>query len=634
MSPSPDPSTLSPSSTMKPGLSVASTMEKSVPSKVTTTMTEKKVQRPHSRVQNMKAGLITWHQKFHLQFSMVGLAFLGFFAALGHHLYNASLNGQEVSGDAQWPPRYGSALAFFVRMVLVGSVQIAYKQQAWLAVKQRALKVSTLDAMFAVYYDPFQFANIEFLLKTTLPAVLAVISWALPLCAIASPSTLITRNGHQMINTTCPNVPVMNFTREIDYTLDGADDNLSGLAYWNINSDDEYWYTSPSMELERIFTLSTLSTAGPLAPANPCPSGTNCTYSIQFDGPAYGCEERADFGGPYQLYNKSQMAPAGDLLYASYSSLPMGPEDENGEPLTWYNMSESDPEVGVFTGLPSLWLGWATGIPDGPSLWSNLTSHIAECQMYNATYSFTVTFASGNMLVNNSATTLNGLLLPPGDTKSPSERDYLQFGSYHATGSLFRKLLSGNVTLGEDSEVGPYAITYTDATQTDLLERDSQLPTSNYLAAAIEDMYRNVFFSMMSDALLHDRQLSTVPCSVTSSLLVWNYEPFWLALSYCLAVGVTIIILFIGMHGFIKNGYAADASFSTFMATTRSKDVDELSRGSCLGEWPKNKEFKETRLRFGEIETNSSDHHAAFAFPSSIKGFDKRKGYGRRVESM
>lgn len=188
--------------------------------------------------------------------------------------------------------------------------------------------------------------------------------------------------------------------------------------------------------------------------------------------------------------------------------------------------------------------------------------------------------------------------------------------------------------MGYDSEAGPYAITYTDATQTDLLERDSQLPVSNDLAGAVENMYRDVFFSMMSDTMLHDRQLSTVPCSVTTMVPVWKYEPFWLALSYFLAVGVTFIILFIGMHGFIKNGYAADANFSTFMATTRSKDVDELSRGSCLGQWPKNKDFKQTKLRFGEIETGGSDSHAAFGFPGNIKEFDKNKGYGRRTDSM
>lgn len=245
---------------------------------------------------------------------------------------------------------------------------------------------------------------------------------------MASPSTLISQNGYRTVETTCPNVPVMNFTREFGYTLDGADDNLSGLAYWNISSDDKYSYTSPSMELQRVFTLSTLSTPGPLAPANPCPAGTNCTYLLQFDAPAYNCEERDDFSGPLQLYNKSQIAPAGDLLYASYSSLPMGPEDENGVPLLWYNMNESSSDIGVFTGLPSLWLGWATGIPNGPSLWSNLTSHIAECQMYNATYFFNITFANGEMVVKNSNTALHDLLLPPGTVESPNTQDYLRFG--------------------------------------------------------------------------------------------------------------------------------------------------------------------------------------------------------------
>lgn len=195
-------------------------------------------------------------------------------------------------------------------------------------------------------------------------------------------------------------------------------------------------------------------------------------------------------------------------------------------------------------------------------------------------------------------------------------------------------MLSGNVTLVNDPKAGPYAKTNTDATQTNLLEGDTQLPASNDLAAAVENLYRDVFFSMMSDTLLHDRQLSTIPCTVTHSVLVWKYEPFWLALSYCLAVGVTFIILIIGMHGFIKNGYAADANFSTFMATTRSMDIDTLSRGSCLGEWPKNKELLETRLRFGEIETHGSDPHAAFAFPTSFKGFDKKKGYGRRTQTI
>lgn len=131
LSPSPSSPSLSPSSTVKPAMTLTSTMDKLVTCQVTTPQSGVTPQRPPDQPQGAIAGLIAWYRKFELQLSMIGLAFLGLFAALVHHLYNASLNGLKVSGDAQWPPRYGSALSFFVRLVLVASVQIAYKQQAW-----------------------------------------------------------------------------------------------------------------------------------------------------------------------------------------------------------------------------------------------------------------------------------------------------------------------------------------------------------------------------------------------------------------------------------------------------------------------------------------------------------------------
>lgn len=206
---------------------------------------------------------------------------------------------------------------------------------------------------------------------------------ALPLCAIASPSTLTSTSGFETIATNCSSIPTVNLTREIGYTLDEDQDDLSGLANWNIRADSEYIYDQPSPELQRLFQLSVLSTTGPIAPDNPCPAGTNCTYTTSFFAPAYGCEDRDEFGGPGQQVSKSDMAPEGALLYASYSSLPMGPEDDNGAPLIWTNMSDAnpnDPDIGVFTALPSLWLGWTTGAPTATNLWGNLTAHITECR--------------------------------------------------------------------------------------------------------------------------------------------------------------------------------------------------------------------------------------------------------------
>lgn len=65
---------------------------------------------------------------------MVLLALAGLFGGLGHHLYNATLEGRPVNNnDAQWPQRWGVAMAFFVKMTLVGAVQMAVKQRAWVS---------------------------------------------------------------------------------------------------------------------------------------------------------------------------------------------------------------------------------------------------------------------------------------------------------------------------------------------------------------------------------------------------------------------------------------------------------------------------------------------------------------------
>lgn len=84
---------------------------------------------------------------------------------------------------------------------------------------------------------------------------------------------------------------------------------------------------------------------------------------------------------------------------------------------------------------------------------------------------------------------------------------------------------------------------------------------------------------MASDAELHDKQNSTVPCRVTAAVQVWKYEPFWLVLPYAIAVGATLLTLLVGVHGFVSNGYAADTGFSTFVTTTRSKDLDDWATG-------------------------------------------------------
>lgn len=79
------------------------------------------------------SALPRWKARFGMQSLMVALTLLGFLGALGHHLYYQSLHGQQA-GDPQWPNRWGIALSSFVKIALVASVEIAYKQQAWVRI--------------------------------------------------------------------------------------------------------------------------------------------------------------------------------------------------------------------------------------------------------------------------------------------------------------------------------------------------------------------------------------------------------------------------------------------------------------------------------------------------------------------
>ncbi|KAI1759467.1 hypothetical protein GGR53DRAFT_142390 [Hypoxylon sp. FL1150] len=566
---------------------------------------------------------------FHAQLArpilMILFTFLGLSCALGHHFYYRSLHGKEVQ-DPQWPTRWGIALAFFIKLVLLTSLDIAYKQQAWIIVKKRGFKVRTLDSIFSACHDPLQLFNSELLLRASILAIMAALVWALPLCAIASPSALTSEQGIRNDATTCNNISFLDFSRENGYGLYTEDGTRAALSYWNIYTnpqtglDDRYIYDSPTSELSRISQLSFLSSIGPLGYLSPCPSSESCTYYMDLSIPAYKCETRDEFGGENpQGYNKSQFAPTGRLLYASYSSFS---EDQGGKPLSWANMTSSAPDFGVWKELPSLWVGWATN-PD------QYVSHIMECMMYSAGFGYNITFSGDGMTVDPGESNLKQPLLPEGSSKTPEDEDYQQFSGYHAAGYLFRNFLSGNISLSED---GTYWIDETDILQSNIINPDTGLPVDSNFETAVEQRFNDLFLSMFADDRLHSQITSNISCSVVSSILVWNYEPFWLVLSYSLAVSLTFVAIAVGAYSFYNNGYTADAVFSTFITTSRSMDVDALSRGHCLGQWPLTKEVADTMLKFGEVtivsdSTDEARPHAGFGFPENVQQLDAKKEY-------
>ncbi|KAI1360242.1 hypothetical protein F5Y08DRAFT_348922 [Xylaria arbuscula] len=541
---------------------------------------------------------------------MIALTLVGFFGALGHHFYYTNLHGQVISRGTQWPPRFGLALAFFIKLSFVASVEIAYRQQVWVSVKKRSFKVSTLDILFSAWHDPFAFLDMKFLSNAYLPAILAAFIWILPLSAIASPSSLTVRNGDQTSSETCGGVPTLDFTRENGFGVDSDDQERAGMSYWGFDRPDAlYTYNSPSSEVNRVFQLTLLSFTGPLKPYSPCPSYKSCVYTIDIVAPVYKCQDRQEFGDDNPLgYNASQLGLNGTLLYASYSSFE---EDIGGRPLEWGQMPPSAAGFGVFDRLPSFWVGWVT---------QDRHPHIAECLLYNAITSYQFTFSGDNISMNRTSTSLGSLLLPEGSVKAPWESDYQQFSGYHGAGYLFRTFLSGNVT----SDPISGWIDNTAAVQTQWFNATTGLILSDDFTTILEGRFQDFFLSMVGDTVLHSQLNSSVPCATVESVLIWDYAPFWLALSYILALVLSVAALAMGLYGFYQNGYSMNASFSTLIATTRSADVDKLCEGHSLGQSPMRKDILATELKFGElvgsqVTREGARHQAAFALPDNVQ---------------
>ena len=163
--------------------------------------------------------------------------------------------------------------------------------------------------------------------------------------------------------------------------------------------------------------------------------------------------------------------------------------------------------------------------------------------------------------------------------------------------------------------------TYSDISQTTLVVPDNSDLAVPDFPAAVEQKFADLVLSLMSDPIMHSQIFTTLPCTVASTALLWTYDPRWLLISYGVGILVTLGAVAVGAVAFIKNGYAVDSCFSTFLATTSGKDLDDLARGSCLGQYPLGRDFMRNRLQFGEVVNGDTQiRHAGFGFPEKIVG--------------
>jgi hypothetical protein len=117
-----------------------------------------------------------WGIHWWTPFSMGALFILGVIGAISHHIFYNSLHGQEAKDQLQ-KVRYGTALAFFTKATLVGSVILGYRQRIWYTLRRKAMTLGAIDSLFGATEDPTLFSNWEMIKNAKLSTLMAAASW-------------------------------------------------------------------------------------------------------------------------------------------------------------------------------------------------------------------------------------------------------------------------------------------------------------------------------------------------------------------------------------------------------------------------------------------------------------------------
>ncbi|KAJ4301677.1 hypothetical protein N0V90_003770 [Kalmusia sp. IMI 367209] len=563
------------------------------------------------RLVDRRAGEIAeWSIHWITPVLMILLFIAGVGAAFGHHYFYRSLDGKP-STDQLTMVRYGTALAFFVKSALVGSMIMCYRQRIWHTFRTRALTITGIDGLFSATEDPTQFLyNWEMMSNGKIATVMALCS--------------------------CPEVPTVNFTREEYYDFRHENDYAgSSLVYYNTTNfkgEEGYfdYYDRPSQNAKRLAFASMYLKEAPVgvnASINSCGDRFNCTYEINFEAPGYKCDLVADSNHPDAgdaPFGLDMLAPQREYIY--YAVVDQGdykmPQTQTGQ----YGIPIHEPypeSLGVFDAEPILWIGYAiktteTYKADDPQKYRDWgvvhEPKIYKCVAYNTNYTFELTYTDTRQeykrkqrdflkpIVDTTltpdsrnsseytASPSSNFVSPKGDVPT-----YKRTSSYHALMQLLRNFLGGSVSW----HAGLF-VTKSDISETRLMNAERTYPLPN-LPDEIQSVFEDMIISLLSEPHLVVAQTQAVPCRKSQYVNVYVYKREGLWIGYALAVAVAFVCLLVGGWAIHQNGVASDTLFSRILVTTRNPTLDRLSVGACLGGDPFPKELTRTKLRFGVL---------------------------------
>jgi hypothetical protein len=354
-----------------------------------------------------------------------------------------------------------------------------------------------------------------------------------------------------IINTRCPSIRTLNFSREAEKDWRVANrmaDNLPELSvsFWNSTSNDstaqvpfnstffDYW-TAPSSPIVNTVTLSANLKRPWLAEnasTDICGVGWNCSYVISFVGPGVNCLEYPNAGISNQVvppFDRSWLVPQGNLSYLAattlgeYSSTQLASAQVGGAPIQLPPFPE---HLGAFRTEPVLWMGYATladdqmPLPrnrsDGAAWETAFKPTIQMCELFETNYTIQINYTlSSQVITIQNQTFLNRVVdtifLPHqnsndgtlDNTTAVPESNYIYpidvsryriTGAYHSISYLARQFINGTIDFSQ-----PQApIANTDALRSRLIDPGSYFVVPQFVTE-LQRFYVDILMSMFSN---------------------------------------------------------------------------------------------------------------------------------------
>ncbi|KAL4786620.1 hypothetical protein BJX76DRAFT_95580 [Aspergillus varians] len=478
---------------------------------------------------------------------------IGLGLALGHHFYYFSLNGTVVPGQTQqeWSLRVGTGLAFLTKTFLTTAVGIACVQNLWWILRLKPVRMSTLDSMWNIRGNIFNFFDLHIWRRGPNVALLGLISWCIPLVTVFTPSTLSVQPAVGTV-VQQQQMPAIDFEFSKWYTMD--DGGPMG----------------PTPSLSRFMTGAVLQGSILNAPA-PAP---NSSYSLAFFGPLIQCSN-SSANVSQQVYDFAVKVSAPYLTFLGFTpssdniSYAMYQRYYRDAGFQGFDDGDENAEI-VDKLVMTVW-------PYHDDRW------VIECGIYNASYEVNFNFTNGIQSTEITDLEVHDRVLNHEQHVMPAPPNEDQLFAYTAMMRVLRDLLEGRCNSN------PSTCVFTQVYSTALVNSKQIWELVNYSSNAsygdslpsildvASELGRNITLSLFGNPyFLNQSAGPMVNVTIHPNRTEYVYSQRNLLIAYGVSVFVSLLCVIAGLLTMWDNGMAFTESLTTIVRATRNPKFNEL----------------------------------------------------------